>query len=1174
MLNKLYDWAVGNPLVVILLALALAAVGGYSFVHINVEAYPDPAPAIVEVVAMYPGASAEEVERQVTIPLEVALAGMPGLRASRSKALFGLAFVNNQFDYGTDYNQARQEVINRLRSVELPEGVVPEISPRSPIGEIFRYTLSNPKDALGRPIYSMNDLKTLQNWTLVREFRRLPGIIDVISFGGTRKRYEVRPDPDRLKRYGITLAQLQEAIAQSNANVGGDYMVQGDTVQVVRGLGLLGKGLDPFQRVLGLEDPAAARDILKAEEGKRIREIRRIVVASTDNVPIRVEDVAEGGPLKPWEDVGDRGVVVGNHTRLGRVILSRPVRDKEGRAVEGHDGERAWVDEDDAVQGLVMLRKGADTLPALEAVEAKIEELNSAPGRLLPGVKIVPYYNRTDLINVTTETVRENLVVGMALVVAILLMFLGNVRSALIIAINLPLALLFAFAVLYLRGRSANLLSIGAVDFGIIVDSSVIVVENIYRKLSSGEDSELPLARRIVRAAMEVERSLFFSTIVMVCAMLPLFTMTGPEGQIFAPMADTYAFALAGALLLAATLSPVLCLLLFRHLKPARDNVLVRWIKGAYLWQLGHFLDHRKATLATFAILVLATAGWAVPRLGREFMPELDEGHMWIRSIFPINISLDEVSDKAKIARSIMRKYPEVELVAAQLGGPDGGTDPTSFYSAEFFVPLRPQQDWPAVREQQGWRRWFSTTRPRTREELVDELSGELTRTIIGVNWNFSQQIRDNVMEVLSGVQGENSVKIIGPDLDELEKLAAKVESALSEVPGLGDVGVYRIKGQSNLEFPIDREKCALWDVSVQDVEDVIQTAVAGKPFTRMIEGEKSFDVTLRWPERLRQSDSAILDIPVNVTAHKVSGGIAADVPGTSLTGPSQGVASIGTSGAMPALAGSSLTTGIVDLSSSPWRRLRDLVTPTDAQGNPDQEAGFIHPGASMIYREEGNRMIAVKFGVRGRDLAGAVAEAQGRVAPLVEAPYRIEWSGDFRQMEQAERRMLLIVGLALALIFLLLYLAFGSLLDGLVIFANVIAMSLGGIWALLLTGTNFNISAAVGFVSVLGVAVLNGLLMVSSFNALRAKGLAVREAVTRGVERLIRPVTITALAAILGLIPAAFSTRMGSQAQRPLAIVVVGGMVMTLILANLVPVLYSLYGHREPPADSGKLSH
>jgi len=449
-------------------------------------------------------------------------------------------------------------------------------------------------------------------------------------------------------------------------------------------------------------------------------------------------------------------------------------------------------------------------------------------------------------------------------------------------------------------------------------------------------------------------------------------------------------------------------------------------------------------------------------------------------------------------------------------------------------------------------------------------MSAELSRTIIGVNWNFSQQIRDNVMEVLSGVQGENSVKIIGPDLDELERVAAQVEAALGEVPGLRDVGMYRIKGQSNLEFPIDREKCALWDVSVADVEDVIQTAVAGKAFTQLIEGEKSFDVTLRYPERLRQSDTTILDIPVNVANHRVAGGTAGPRGG----GPGNGVATTGTSGAMPELTGSSLNAVSGDLADAPWRRLRDMVTPVSADGSPDPDGPFIKPGASMIYREEGSRMIAVKFGVRGRDLAGAVAEAQKRVDPLIKAPYRIEWSGDFRQMEQAERRMLLIITLALALIFLLLYLAFGSLLDGLVIFANVVAMSLGGVWALLLTGTNFNISAAVSFISVLGVAVLNGLLMVSSFNGARAHGLPVREAVTQGVDRLIRPVTITALAAILGLLPAALSTRMGSQAQRPLAIVVVGGMIMTLFLANLVPVLYSLYGHREPRAGSDHLAH
>ena len=1167
MVRNLISWAVHQPLVALLVAASMAAVGGYAFVHINVEAYPDPAPAILEVVAQYPGASAEEVERQVTIPLEVALSGMNGLQSMRSKSLFGLAFVNCQFAYGTDYLAARQEVINRMGLAELPSGVSPAISPRSPIGEIFRYTLENPKDALGRPIYTLHDLKTLQNWTLVREFKRIPGVIDVVSFGGDVKRYEVHPDPDRLRRYGITLSQLEEAIATSNANVGGDYLMQGDTVQVVRGLGLIGHGQDPTTAALSMPSAEKARAHLRAEERKRIAEIRQIVIATTNNVPIRVEDVVEGGPLPSWDEVGQDGVVIGHETRLGRVILSRPALGPDGEEIAGQVGDRSWVNEDDAVQGLVMLRKGAETLPTLTAVKAKVEEINSNPARLLPGVKIIPYYDREDLVSVTTETVRENLVLGMGLVTLVLLMFLSNVRTALIIALNLPLALLFAFSVLYLRGKSANLLSIGAVDFGIIVDSSVIMVENLYRHMSATGHSSEPPRQRILKAAWEVERSLFFSTVIMVCALLPLFTMTGPEGQIFGPMADTYAYALIGALFLSLTVSPVLCLFLFRNLKPARDNILVRAIKGFYLWQLARFLNHRYLAVAGFLVLVGVTIFGALPRLGREFMPELDEGHIWVRGIFPVNVSLDEVTQKAEIARGIMRQFPEVRLVAAQLGRPDGGTDPTSFYSAEFFLPLKPRDEWPEVETPDG-------PRQRTKTEIVELMNDRLSRVIVGVNWNFSQQIRDNVLEVLSGVQGENSVKIIGPDLDELEAMARRVEATLAEVPGLRDVGLYRIKGQSNLEFPIDRARCAQWNIRVADVEEVIQTAVGGKPFTRMIEGEKSFDVTLRWPERLRLSEQDILDIPVDVTGHTVTEGPVATRPGTPFTGPSIGISAMGSSRIPPSPTGSMVSGALIEIGSSPRRRLRELVTPLGPDGEPAPGAGFVRSGATTIFREQGTRVIAVKFSVRGRDLAGAVAEAQAKVAPLIKGPYRTEWSGEFKQMEQAMQRLLIIIGLSLVLILILLYLAFGSMIDAFVIFANVLAMSLGGVWALLITDTNFNISAAVGFISVLGVAVLNGLLMVSNFNALRSHGVPVRDAIVRGVETLIRPVSITALAAILGLLPAALSTRMGSEAQRPLAIVVVGGMIMTLLLANLVPVLYSFYGHREPPEGSGNLAH
>ena len=1172
MVRRLIEWAVGSPLIVILLALGLAAYGSWAFFHVNVEAYPDPAPAIIEIVAQYPGASAEEVERQVTIPLEVTLAGMPGLKYTRSKSLFGLSHLRNQFEYGLDFYAARQEVINRLQFVQgLPAGVNPQISPETPTGEIFRYTLRNPQG-----IYTLNDLKALQDWTLERAFRRVPRIADVASSGGTVKRYEVHPDPERLKQYGITLQQLQTAIANANANVGGDYQFQGDTVLNVRGIGLIGGGQDPMQarEVLGTRDPRAAAAHLRREEERRLRQIRQIVVATVNNVPVRVDNVVEGGPLQFADQIGRKGVVVGHQTRLGKVSLSKPRKDERGRELRDPDGQPLWDDEEEKVQGIVLLRKNEDSLPALRDVEAKVKELNENPGRLLPGVQVEPYYDRTDLINVTTETVRENLVLGMTLVVVILLMFLSNVRSAVIVAINIPLALLFAFAMLFLRGKSANLLSIGAVDFGIIVDSSVIMVENIYRHISSGEFAELPLRERIIRASQEVERGLFFSTAIMVCAFIPLFTMQGPEGQIFGPMADTYAFALGGALFLALTVSPVLCLLLFKNLKPARDNSLVRRLKAGYLRQLARCLDHRWATLGVFGVLIGVTAG-ALPLLGGEFMPELEEGNLWIRGTFPLKISLDEVAGKVKIARSIMRRYPEVEAIVPQIGRPDDGTDPTGFYNVEFFVPLKPEKDWPRVKETEGLWRAFGKARARTKAEVRAEMKRDLDQTLIGVDWNFSQNIRDNVMEALSGVKGDNSVKIIGPELDKLEELADQVKNVLTGITGMESVGVFRIQGQPNLEFPVDREKCSLWGVNVSDVENVIQTAVGGKALTQMTEGEKVFDITLRWPARLRGDEEAILDIPVDIVNNQVTGGLTPTLPQTTLTGAASGVSSTGANLVMPSLTGSVFGANLNNLAGAPRRRLRELVTPLDAEGRPVANGRFIRPGASTIYREQGNRLIAVKFSVRDRDLAGAVAEAQEKTAGLFPPGYRAEWSGEFQEMREAFAKLGVIIPLSLGLIFVLLYLAFRSLLDVFAILSNVVALSLGGFWALILTGTNFSISAAVGFISIFGVAIMDGLLSVAYFNRLRFEGFPLREAILQGAEKRIRPMMMTALTAVFGLLPAAFSTRIGAQTQRPLAIVVVGGMVMTLLLNRyLMPVLYSLYGHREPPAEASRIGH
>jgi cobalt-zinc-cadmium resistance protein CzcA len=1177
MAYRIIQWALNNKLVVILLAFGLLGIGSYSFVHVNVEAYPDPAPAIIEVIAKYPGASAEEVERQVTIPLEVAMASMPGLAYTRTKSLFGLSHMRNQFDYGIDYYWARQEVINRLQFVgDLPDSVDPDISPTSPTGEILRYTLESPKDKSGRDLYTLNDLKAVQDWVLEREFRRVRRIIDVVSSGGTVKRYEVRPDPEKLMNYGLTLQQLQDAISNSNANVGGNYLFEGDNMLNVRGIGLIGLGQDPARsaEVLNAKSPADAAAFLRREEEQRVFRIRHTVISAQENVPVRVENVVEGGPLRYSHEIGEHGVSVFHQPRLGQISVSVPKVDEDGEPVLDAEGKPMWENEKERVQGIVLLRKGEASLPALHALEEKITQLNESTGRMLPGVKIKPYYDRTDLINVTTETVQENLLVGMVLVSLILLMFVSNVRSAFIVAINIPLALLFAFSVLFLRGKSANLLSIGAVDFGIIVDSSVIMVENIYRHLSSGEYADLPLKDRILRASREVERSLFFTTAIMVCAFLPLFTMKGPEGQIFGPMADTYAFALGGALLLALTVAPVLCFLMFKNLHPVPDNFLVRFLKRRYLWQLDLCLKYRWVTLAAMCTLIVLTAG-LLPFLGREFMPELEEGNLWIRATLPISISLPAASEKADTARQIMQKYPEVETVVAQTGRPDDGTDPCGFYNIEFFVPLKPRGEWPLLAQDGGWRGWLRGKRARTKEELVSQMNSELAMSVAGVNWNFSQNIRDNVMESLSGVKGDNSVKIFGPDLDQLERVADQVKNRLTGLPGIANVGVFRVKGQPNLEIPVDPRKCNYWGVNVRDVEDVVDIAIGGKAFSQMIEGEKRFDIALRWPERLRSNVNTIMNIPVDVsnnqTNNSSSGG---DIPSDE-TSAAGNLATIGTSITPPKFSGSEFGAAMTNLDRTPRRRLRDLVTPLNDQGHFDPNGRFIRSGASTIYREQGQRFIAIKFSVRGRDLAGAVADAQEKTSDLFEAPYRAEWSGEFQEMQEAEHRLLYIIPISLGLIFIMLYLALHSLLDAVVVLSNVLDLSVGGIWALLLTGTHFSVSAAVGFISLFGVAIMDGLLLISYFNQLRYHGLPLREAVMQGAEKRVRPVMMTALTAILGLLPAALSTRIGAQTQRPLAIVVVGGMITTLFLTRyLMPVLYSFYGHREVSAEAGQMAH
>lgn len=1167
MVRKLVAWALDNPLVVVLLSIFLAAIGVASFMNVNVEAYPDPAPAIVEVIALYPGASAQEVERQVTIPLEVTFAGMPGLKKINSKSLFGLSDLKMTWHYGSEYTyqSARQEVINRIATISqpLPSNVVPAISPESPTGEIFRYVIKVPSDPAGRKIYTLNDIKAMQDWVLEREFRTVPRIVDVTSFGGTVRRYEVQPDPDRLRRYGVTLAQLQATLANANATIGGDYVNQGQVAMTVRSVGLFGGGLDPVNKVLGLTDPIASAATLRAEERRRIDEIRGLVVTSINNRPIRVEDVVEGGRISPGELPGEKGVVVSNQTRLGRIGYWSAAKERpRGSTLSLQEVGR---DSDDEVTCIVLLRKGEETLPALKDVKEKVRQLNSPDsGRMLPGTSIKPYYDRTDLLGLTTETVTENLCLGIVLVVSILFMFVNNIKTAIIVAINIPLALLFAFTMLYVRGKSANLLSIGAVDFGIIVDSSVVMVENIYRNLASNHRSDLPLKDRILHFVKEIDHALLYSVLIMVCAFVPLFAMTGPEGQLFGPMAQTYAFSLAGALLLALTLTPVLCMLLFKKFKPVNENMLVRALKFRYLWKLQLCLRYPKTTCVAMAFLIGGTA-CLIPQLGREFMPELEEGNLWLRGIGPLNMSLDHQVAIAKRARRIIASHPEVDSIVTQSGRPDDGTDTEGYYSGEYFVPLRNQKDWPNVMPQTGWKRWvWGRKRPRTKKEIVAEMNADLERELPGITWNFSQNIRDNVLEALSGVKGENSLKIFGPDLERLESLAEKAKATLREIPGVANVGIFHIRGVSHLEFRADPEKCRKWGVTTADVNNVVANAVAAGAMSTMVEGEKRFDISVRWPKWRRGDETSILDIPVDIINNQV----------VLAQGSSPTPNAIGVALPPPPPAGTQADSSN-PVSSTPRVRLRDLVTPVGPGFEPDPKASLIRPGYSTIYREQGKRLIAIKFSVRGRDLGSTVDEAKRKTKDFFKNPYRAVWSGEFEQMEEANGRLLWIIPLSLGLIFVLLYSAFRSFLDTIVIFSNVFDVAVGGVWSLYLTGTNFSVSAAVGFVSLFGIAIMEGLLLISYFNALRAQGLGLHEAIIQGSLKRVRPVMITAMTAILGLLPAAVSTKIGGQTAQPLAIVVVGGMTVTLFLDRyLMPVLYSFYGHREPPAGGGSLAH
>lgn len=1048
MIHRIIVWSLHNRLIVLLGIAGLIGVGSYSALHLNIEAYPDPTPPLVGVICQNSGASPEEIERLVTIPMETALNGAPGLEYLRSTSISGLSDVRCQFRYGTNYQAARQEVLNRIANVDLPAGVKPELSPWSPTGEIVRYVLEGPG-------YTTNQLKAVQDWVLTRALKQVPGVLDVTGFGGTIKQYQVLVDNRLLKQYDVTMPEVEGAIAHSNANVGGDLLTLGTQTHNVRAIGLLGGGIDPL-------DPTNV-DKASQLEAKKLDDIRNVVVAtSPDGTPIYVRHVAQ--------------VVVGFQPRLGIV---------------GRNGEN------DVVEGIVLMRRGEKSLETANGVAKKLHEIEAA--KMLPkGMKIRVFNQRTDLVHVTTHNVLHNLLVGVGLVIAVLFVFLGDVASAAIVAVVIPLALLFSISVLYFSGMSANLLSLGAVDFGIIVDSSVIIVERIYRHITDPRtDHTIPLIDRIAEAAHGVERSIFFSTIIIVCAFLPLFTMTGPAGALFGPMAATYALSILGALLVAITFAPVLCSYLFQHKKVDKHTLVDRVISRVYRKCLMWSLSYRRLTLAVMGVLLIFTLA-LVPGLGAEFMPELEEGNLWIRALLPATVSREEASRLAPRLREVINTIPEVRGVMSHIGRPDDGTDVTSFFNLEFNVPLRPMEEW----------------RPgMTRRKIEEELSGKFA-AFPGVQFSFSQLIRDNIDEALSGIKGANSIKLFGSDLATMEGLGEKVMNTLKTVPGIEKVGIFHTSGQPNLEILIDRGACARYGINVDDVEEIVQVAIGGKAFSQMVEGEKRYDIVLRVPADLRSDPDAIARTPIDIPSK--DGRPAARIPLSHLA--------------------------VINAHKS---------------------------GAAYIYRENNQRYLPIKFAVRGRDLASAIDEAKSDVAAPakgVNLPqgYRLEWSGEFAQMQQANAKLAVMVPLSIVLIMAVLYTMFGSFKDSLIVMAGVMVAMMGGIWALRLTHIAFSISAAVGFISIFGVVVQNGVLLINDFNRARRENAPLLGNVLSGSTALLRPVVMISLTAILGLLPAALANSVGSQAQKPLAIVVVGGMAAAMILPQfLVPVLYLMFPGR-----------
>ena len=1060
MLRSIVAFGLTRRAIMLLGLLVFIAGGLVAFTRLNIEAYPNPAPVILEITAQAAGLSAEEMERYYTIPMEVGLYVTPGVENIRSTSFYGLSFVRVTFKYGIDYFFAYQQTqISLQQNVSLPGGQVPFIQQSSLVGEVYRYQI------VGPPHFGLTNLRTVQDWIIARRLFTVPGVVAVNAWGGTTKQYDVDVDLNKLDAYNVTIPQIIAALGNSNINVGGREITVGQQSVNIRGIGLFDSG--------GNSD---------LTQGWHVNDIENVVLTQSNGVPVQVKNVAK--------------VSVGYVPRLG---------------IAGRDHN------DDVALAIVVMGRTYHANDVIPLIKNKIEQLNR-DGSLPPGVKLVPYYDRTTLISETTRTVLRNLIYGCGLVFIIQWIFLGNLRSAIIVGANIPFALFFAVIIMVLTGQDANLLSVGAIDFGIIVDSAVILVENVFRNFQAspadrqnllmqlaggrfGPDPTRPADAAVARAwtdrlrlilasSLQVDKAIFFSRLITVSAFVPLFAMQGVEGQIFSPMARTYALALLGSLLSTFTITPVLTSFLLPERVEEAETIIVRAIRRIYTPTLQWSLVHRRAIVILGAAFVVLT-GLLTLWLGSEFLPALEEGNLWIRASMPPTIGLEAGEPATHKMREILLRHPEVITVVSQHGRPDNGSDASSFSNVELFVPLKPYEQWRV-----GY----------TKDMLVDELQHEFAEELPGIDFNFSQYIQDNIEEALSGVKGANSVKIIGRDLPTIERIASEVMRQMHQVRGVADLQIFHVLGQPNLNIKIDRKKTARYGLNTGDVNTVIQAALGGSTATTLLEGDRQFAVAVRLPAQYRSSLEAVGNVKVAVAS---GGGANAYIP---------------------------------------LNELADISLDT---------------GASYIYHEQGERYIPVKFSVRDRDLGGAVAEAQERIAQNVKLPsgYRLAWAGEFEDLENARARLELIVPISLLLILVLLYGLFNSLRESLMALVGIPFAAGGGVLALYLSGLNFSISAAVGFVSLFGVSVMNGILIISYYNELKASGIDTIEAMFRAASQRMRPMLMTALSACIGLLPAAVSTGIGSQVQRPLATVVVGGMFIgPIVLLIVVPALMTLF--------------